>query len=201
VFEQLLDQAPAAGDEDVAVDLLLQLCDLLRDVPGPVDHRGVVPLRVLDRGGDEVLGHLVHALRKLAELALHAFSPGPGAGEALIGDPTDQLRLGAEELFALELAAVVAAVERERPALVLELLAAGRLHHAVHRDEFGHGDGSHRSSCSISAAGCTIFNQTVERSSAVYEPCLLMSSATPSPPSPTRPGGRSLRSSPRVRRP
>ena len=47
-------------------------------------------------------------------------------------------------LVELELVAVLAAVELEAPALVLEVLAPGRLHHAVEGAEFCYDDLAHR---------------------------------------------------------
>ena len=101
------------------------------------DDVGVVPFRVGERAGDDVLGHAVVLVGQ------GALVPGPGAGEALVGPAADQQRRGAERLVELVLLAILAAVELEGPVAVLEVLAAGGLHHAVERDELGHDDPSH----------------------------------------------------------
>ena len=52
---------------------------------------------------------------------------GPRLGEALVGDAPEQLRVSGHQLVELELVALLAAVELERPAAVLVLLAAARI--------------------------------------------------------------------------
>src|SRR5215468_12068219 len=61
VGEQCPDQGPAAADVDGAVDLVLEVTDRARAV-GAKD-RGVAPVRGPQRGGDDVLGCLVHERR------------------------------------------------------------------------------------------------------------------------------------------
>src|SRR5438876_6450919 len=60
-------------------------------------HRRVVPVGILQRGGHDVLGHLVQPVRQFA-------APGwPPRGEELVGSPTEQLGLGAKRLVEQEL--------------------------------------------------------------------------------------------------
>ena len=111
VLAQGPDQVAAAGDEDVSRHLLLELRDLAGDVAA--DHRRVLPrgIGVGERGRDDVLGHAVHLLAEV--VGAHR---RPRLGEALVGDPAEQLRVGRHQLVVLELVAVLAAVELEHPA-------------------------------------------------------------------------------------
>ena len=98
-------QAGAAVDEDVAVDAVPEAGDLV-----DVDDVGVVPLRVGQRAGDDVLRHVVE---QVGELAL---TTRPRRGEPLVRRPSEQQRAGRAHLVHLELVAFLAAFERERPA-------------------------------------------------------------------------------------
>src|SRR2546423_1572741 len=97
--EQRLHELRAAGDEDVAVELLLQLPDLVREVAR--EHGRVVPLGNLQCRRDDELRHRVHLLAELA-CALHR---GPRCGEAFVGHPAEQLCVARRQLLELELAA------------------------------------------------------------------------------------------------
>ena len=132
VLDQRLHELGAAVDDDVGVDIVLELGDLGRDVA--LEHGGVVPLGLVERRGDDVLRHRVELVGELA------LAPGPGVGEAFVGAAPDQEAVGRHRLLELELVAVVAAVELEAPAGVIEVLATRRLHHSVHRDELRHDD-------------------------------------------------------------
>src|SRR6266511_4991267 len=80
------------------------------------------------------LRHRVHLRGEPAALLAHV---RPGPGEALVGDPAEQLYVAGLQLLPLE----IHALRRrglEAPAAVLEVLRAARiLHHAVQRDELG----------------------------------------------------------------
>src|SRR5262249_3138951 len=75
-----------------------------------------------------------------------ALTTGPSAGEALVGRPAEQVRIRVQDLVELELVAVLAAIEVERPTLVLELLTSRGLHYPVYGHEFGDNEPSHPSS-------------------------------------------------------
>src|SRR6201747_2721340 len=138
VREQAPHQLGAAGDQDHAVDLALDLGDLLGEVAG--EHRRVVPLPRLERGGDDVLRHRIHLVGEPGVVA----HPRPGGGKALVGATAQQLRLGLVELVELELVALVPALDREGPAGVLVVLAsARRLDHSVQRDALGYDAPAH----------------------------------------------------------
>jgi hypothetical protein len=123
-------------DDDVPVLLLLDLRDLACELP--VEHRRVVPLRVLERGRNDVLRHRVELVGELA-------IPGrPGCREAFVGPPTQKERLRGHRLVELELVAFLAPLDLEGPAAVLVVLpAAGGFHDAVQRHELGYDDASH----------------------------------------------------------
>ena len=102
------------------------------------DDGRVRPLRVLQRRGHDVLRHRVEAV---GELALAA---RPRVREALVGPPPEQQRRRSERLLGLELVALVATVELERPRPAHEVVVpARRLHDAVERDELSHHDPAH----------------------------------------------------------
>ena len=141
--EQRLHERRAAGHEDVAGEPLLQRADLLREVAA--EHGRVVPLRVLQRGGDDELRHRVELLAEVAG-ALHR---RPRLREAVVGDAAEQLRVGGHQLVVLEPVALLAALEAERPAAAVERLllrSAGILHHAVERQELRDHELAHGSS-------------------------------------------------------
>jgi hypothetical protein len=113
-----------------------QLRDVLDEVAA--QHRRVVPLRILEGRRDDVLRHVVELVR---ELAGHL---RPGRGKALVGHAPEEQGVGLERLVELELLALRPAVDLERPAAVLEVLAAARrLHDPVQRNELGYDDPSH----------------------------------------------------------
>ena len=123
------------------VQLPPQLADLLREVtlragsccstPGP---------RESSRPRTSACVELVR------ELALSR--DGQAAAKPSYVTAAEQQRVGAHRLVDLELVALVAAVDLEAPAFVLEALAsAGCLDDAVERDELGYHDSSHGSSC------------------------------------------------------
>src|SRR4051794_8167347 len=123
--DEVLHEPVTARHLQLAVELLLELTHLSRRVAA-VEDRRVAPLGVLERRRDDELRHGVELVGELA------FAVRPGAGEALIGAPSEQQRVGAPGLLELELVSVVTAVELERPPRVLEVrFAAWRLHHAV----------------------------------------------------------------------
>src|SRR5215210_7091185 len=72
VLQELLHEPEAPRYLDDPVGLLFQLRDLVDDVA--LDHLRVVPLRVRDRRGDDVLRHRVELVRELA----FAVRPRPG---------------------------------------------------------------------------------------------------------------------------
>src|SRR5439155_1351319 len=125
-----LDELGASRDQDVSVELLLQLADLFGEVA--VDHRRVVPLGVLQRRRDDELRNRVHLLPELAG-AVHR---RPRLRESFVGLATEELRLARHQLVELELVALFAAVEPERPAPALGKLIARAINHlglpAVH---------------------------------------------------------------------
>jgi hypothetical protein len=137
----------AARHLQLAVELRLELADGSRGVAAVEDSR-VVPLRVVERRGDDELRHRVELVGELP-LALR-----PGTGEALIGAPSDQQGVGLLRLLQLELVAIVTALELEAPARVLEIrLTARRLHHAVERYELRHNDPCRHLSVSFAGLG------------------------------------------------
>ena len=77
----------------------------------------VRPLRILEGRRDDVLGHAVELVGELA-VPLR-----PRCGEPLVGDTAEQERLGVERLLELELPALLALSDLERPTAVLEVLA------------------------------------------------------------------------------
>ena len=82
MLEQRLRQLDAAVDDDLTVDLLLELRDRVRDVA--LEDGGVIPLRLLQRRRDDVLGHVVELVGELA------FPRRPRRGEAFVGDTFEQ---------------------------------------------------------------------------------------------------------------
>jgi hypothetical protein len=138
VLHQRLDQRVGAVDEDLAVE------------SGHVVDRDdvrVVPRRIAQRRRHDVLRHRV----ELVGEARLVGAIRPRGGEALVGRAAEQERVGGHHLVDLELVALVAALELERPAAELELLGApGVLHHAVEGDELRHHDLPHDSSLSWS---------------------------------------------------
>src|SRR5215510_10686456 len=142
VLDQRLDEPATAVDHDVAARRSSQPGDLLDHVAS--EHRRVVPLGPVERGGDDVLGHAVELVR---ELALPRW---PGRGKSLVGHTSQQKRLGVEGLIQLELVAGLATIELEGPTAVLVVLSSTRvLHDAVERDEFGYDDPGHSASPQI----------------------------------------------------
>jgi hypothetical protein len=136
VLEQRLDEPDASVDDYVAVHLLFELCDLLSEVA--VEHGRVVPARVIERRGDDVLRHRVELVGELA------VARRPRGGEAFVGDASQQERVRRECLVQLELVALVAAADLEAPASVLEVLgSAWILDDTVQRNELGYDDPSH----------------------------------------------------------
>jgi hypothetical protein len=114
----------------------LELHHLLDHVT--MQHGRVVPLGVLQRGGDHVLRHRVELVRELA-LVMR-----PDGGEAVVGDATEQQCVGRPRLLPLELIAFGTSCEGVRPADPLEVLgSARRLHDAVDGDVLGHDDPAH----------------------------------------------------------
>ena len=96
-----------------------------------------------ERGRVDVLRHRVHLLRRSRPSRV-AFALRPGGGEAFVGDPAEQLRLGLLELAELELVALLTAVDLEGPAAVHVVLRTARiLDHPVQRDELGGDDLPH----------------------------------------------------------
>ncbi len=138
VLEQRVNQLGASGDQDHAVDLVLQLLDLLDDVAA--EDRRVVPVGLLQRRRDHVLRHRVHLVREADLVAVVR----PRGGEALVGHAPEQLCVGLADLVQLEGVAFVSAVDLERPTAVLVLLAsAGSLYDSVERDELCDDDLAH----------------------------------------------------------
>jgi hypothetical protein len=138
VLEQALDELGTAVDDDLAVGLVSQPRDRLGQVA--LEHRRVVPLRVLQGRGDDVLRHLVEPVRELA------VARRPRLGEPLVGPAAEQQRVRGHRLVELELVPLVAASDLEGPAAVLEVLRPARiLHDPVERDELGHNDLPHGS--------------------------------------------------------
>src|SRR5262249_11492556 len=85
--EQRPDQGPAATDVDAALDPVLQIADRARAITAK--DGGVAPTRGPQRGGDDVLGRLVHKRRAGVILS----GPGgPRAGELLAGAASQQKR-------------------------------------------------------------------------------------------------------------
>ena len=137
-FGEPLHELPAPGDEDVALVLGLQLRRLVGQVAA--EHDRVVPGRLAERGRDDVLAHPVHLVGESGLVG----PLGPGRREALVRHPAEQHRVGLHHLVELELVALVAALELERPAAVREVLGSARiLHHAVERHELRYNDASH----------------------------------------------------------
>jgi len=94
-------------DDDVPVHVLLQLRDVLGEIAA--EHGRVVPLGVRQRRRDDVLGHAVELVGELT------IPRRPGLGEALIGHPAQQQRLGLQGLVELELVSLVATIDLETP--------------------------------------------------------------------------------------
>src|SRR4029079_5395394 len=89
-LEQPLNELGAPVHDDVALVCLAQLRHLLREVTP--EHGGVAPLRALERRRDDVLRHRVELVGELA------VAGRPRRGEALVGVPTEEQRLGAHRL-------------------------------------------------------------------------------------------------------
>src|SRR5439155_10597766 len=115
---------------------LLQHADLFGEVA--LQHRRVVPLRVLEGLRDDELRHRVHLLPERAG-ALHR---RPRLREALVGHPAQELRVARLQLVELEAPALVA--DLEGPAAVrIALGPAGVLDDTIERDELGDHDPAH----------------------------------------------------------
>src|SRR5207247_8551693 len=98
--------------------LLLQLFNLVGDVA--LENGRVIPRRLGQSRGDDVLWHGVELVRELAV-------PGwPGCGKALIGHAPEQQGLGRPGFVELDFVALISAAELEAPACVLETLASAR---------------------------------------------------------------------------
>src|SRR3954471_19017740 len=133
-LDQLLDEPVAARHLQLAVELLLEPAHLSHRVAA-IENRRVVPLRVLQRRGDDVLRHRIEFVGELP------FALRPGAGEALIRAPSDQQSVGVPRLVELELVSVVPAVVFKGPPRVLEVRFAARcLHDAVEGYELRYND-------------------------------------------------------------
>ena len=138
VFDQRFDQGGAAGDEDRGSLAGLQLADPV-DVLVACDQVRVLPLERLRQGrGDDVLRHRVDLLGELP-LALR-----PGAGEAFVGHPAEQVRLRLERLVEFELGLLGAHVIAHPSRVGMGGLAARRLGHPVEGDELGDHQSGHR---------------------------------------------------------
>src|SRR5215204_1959262 len=148
-LEQAVDQRVAAMGQDVPLDLALEARDV---VEAPQDRR-VLPGRLLERRGDHVLRHRVEPLGEGGRGLVVSLLPlGPRRREALVGDAAEQHHLGVVRLLRLDLVlALVRELERPRGVFVV-LLAARRLHDAVHRNELGDDDPAHRSLLSVACS-------------------------------------------------
>ena len=113
VLDQRLRELRAAVDDDVALVPPCELRDFFDDVAA--EHGGVVPLGVLEGGGDDVLRHRVELVRQVALVVR------PHGREAVVGDPTEQQRVGGHGFVQLELLSLGTARERVGPAHALEL--------------------------------------------------------------------------------
>src|SRR3981081_4453183 len=107
MLNQRLHERGAAVDNDVAALLLPQLPDLLDEVP--LQYPRVVPLGLIQGRGDDVLGHAVELVGKLA------VSRWPGCGETFVRHPSQQQCLGREGFVELELVALLSAADFEAP--------------------------------------------------------------------------------------
>jgi hypothetical protein len=126
LVDQRLDERRAAPHEHVLP--LAQRADPFDDVVG--DDRRVVPVGVLQRRRHDVLGHRVERVGEEV-----ARARGPGGGEALVGDPPEQHRVGLLQHLAVELAGLVAE-ERAGPQVRV-------LGDVVERGEGGDGELAH----------------------------------------------------------
>src|SRR5581483_2703045 len=125
-----------AVNNDVTVVLLLERRDVANHVT--TQHGGVVPLRVLQGGGDDVLGHRVELVRHLA------LEVRPDGSKAVVGAATEQQRARGHRLVELVLVALRAAREGVGPADPLEVLGpTGRLDDSVDGDVLGDHEPAH----------------------------------------------------------
>jgi hypothetical protein len=89
-------------------------------------HGGVVPLRVGEGAGDDVLGHPVEAVREVA------VTLGPRGREPVVGPAPEQERPRLVGLVELVVVHGLVGLDVEGPPRVAErLVAAGGLHDAV----------------------------------------------------------------------
>src|SRR6266436_1719114 len=136
VLEEPLHQGGAAVNDDWSVVPFAQTVHLLREITAE-DSR-VAPFGRGQGRGDDVFGHAVELIREFS------LPRRPGGGESLIGLAAEEERLRLEGFVDLELIALVPAIDLERPAGVLELLASSRgLDDSIERDELGCDDLSH----------------------------------------------------------
>src|SRR5262245_28561145 len=144
VFHQRVDELTAGGDDDFAVEFLLQLRDLADHVT--VEHRRVGPFGLVECRRDDVLGQAVQPVGPRA-------TPGiPPRTEVLVAPSAQEEGLSAERLGEPELGPRFAILRPElvEPAAVPEAVLAGRvLDHSVERDVLADHDPSHLRSPSV----------------------------------------------------
>src|SRR5262249_6189233 len=135
-LQQRLREHGTSVHDHISLVLSLQPPDACVEVA--LEHGGVAPVEVVERGGDHVLGHRVELVCELTVTCR------PRLGEPLVRDAPEQLRVRGHRLLQLERHALTR-VDLERPAAVPEALGAARiLHHAVEGNELGYDDVAHR---------------------------------------------------------
>src|ERR671924_585076 len=114
-LNQCLHELGAAMHDEVTFVPVPQLRDLVADV-APYDRR-VLPFGCFEGRRHDVLRHGVELLGE------GTFPRWPGSGKALVRPTPEQECLGCERLVQLELVALVAAANRERPPTVPKVFA------------------------------------------------------------------------------
>src|SRR6185437_1014498 len=95
------------------------------------DDGAIVPVGMLQRARDDVLGHVVYLLGEAI-----AAPARPGGSETFVRRAAQQQRLGGRKLVHFEPVAFWPALELKCPTASRQALrAAGVLHHTVQRDE------------------------------------------------------------------
>ena len=128
---------PGAGrNDDLPGAFRFQLRDLAQQLAP--DDRRVVPVRIDEGRGHDVLGHAVQPVCQLAA------PRRPSGGEPLVGPPAHQHGLGAQRLVEREPGELRAVLDQADPTTAREAFVAGRvLEDSVERDVVTDDDRSH----------------------------------------------------------
>lgn len=125
--EEQIGEARATRDEDVLARFAFQRGDTLSDIA--LNAMRVIPLKLLDLRGGDVLGDGIHLIGESAR------SGRPAVGEDAVGGRAEQQRIAGVELLGFEDRRLVILV-RERPFL-------RRFEPAIQRQKFRYDQSSH----------------------------------------------------------